>query len=128
MPNSAIPLDRSCHVLIVEDEPLIRMMIADVVENLGLSSAEAANADEAITMLRRTDSFSVLLTDIDMPGSMNGLALAFQARQLNPEQEIIVMSGRQVPSAEMLPDGSRFFPKPLRMNELAIALTSKLRN
>jgi len=62
-------------VLIVEDEPLVRMLAVDVVEDAGFEAVEAGDADEAIRLLETVHDIRILLTDIDMPGSMNGLRL-----------------------------------------------------
>lgn len=67
-------------ILIVEDEPLIRMDLADMLEELGYSVLEAANADEAIAILESEPAVTAVVTDVDMPGTMDGLALTFVVR------------------------------------------------
>ena len=109
-------------VLVVEDEPLLRMDIACDLEERGMDVLEAANANEALTILQENQTVAALFTDIDMPGSMNGLGLAATVRDRWPPIKIIVTSGhRQVKSSQM-PNGSRFFGKPYSSEEVANAL------
>ena len=63
-------------VLIVEDEPLLRIHAADIVEEAGFFAIEANNADEAVRILETRDDIVLLFTDVQMPGSMDGLKLA----------------------------------------------------
>ncbi|MDR9805527.1 response regulator transcription factor [Rhizobium hidalgonense] len=99
-------------VLIVEDELLLRMMAVDLVEDAGFEAFEAGNALEALVILETTPGIRILFTDIDMPGSMDGLMLAAAARDKWPPIQIIVVSGKQKPSAGDMPDRSVFFVKP----------------
>jgi DNA-binding response OmpR family regulator len=96
---------------VVEDEALIRFTIADDLRDAGFEVFEAETADEAIAILMRED-IRLLFTDIDMPGSMDGLRLSAIVRDRWPPVRIIVTSGKRVPSAGLLPAGSRFMPKP----------------
>jgi CheY-like chemotaxis protein len=105
--SSSVPV-----VLVVEDEPLLRMMAADLVEEAGCMAIEATNADEAIALLESRGDIRVVFTDIDMPGSMDGLKLAAAIRDRWPPVEIIVTSGVSMKSADALPDRAVFFPKP----------------
>ncbi len=98
-------------VLVVEDEPLVRMLAVDVVEEAGFEVIEASDADEALELLGKVPDIRLLFTDIDMPGSMDGLRLAAAVRDRWPPVHIIVVSGKQRPTASELPDGI-FFPKP----------------
>jgi DNA-binding response OmpR family regulator len=98
-------------VLVVEDEALIRFTIADDLRDAGFEVFEAESADEAIAILVR-EPIRLLFTDIDMPGSMDGLRLSAVVRDRWPPVRIIVTSGKQVPASELLPEGSQFMPKP----------------
>jgi CheY-like chemotaxis protein len=98
-------------VLVVEDEPLVRMLAVDVVEEAGFEAIEASDADEALELLCKVPDIRLLFTDIDMPGSMDGLRLAAAVRDRWPPVHIIVVSGKQRPTPDELPDGI-FFPKP----------------
>lgn len=109
-------------VLIVEDEPLIRMDIAGELEDLGFIVLEAANAAEAITVLATNAEIQILFTDVDMPGSMDGLALAAAVRNRWPPVKIIVTSGLRQVVEDDLPSNSRFFDKPYRAADIAVAV------
>ncbi len=99
-------------VLVVEDEALIRFSTADDLRDAGFSVLEAANADEAIRLLEQRPEIRILFTDIDMPGSMDGLKLSEAVRKRWPPVKIVVTSGHVKVRDEQLPSGSRFFAKP----------------
>ncbi len=99
-------------VLVVEDEALIRFTIADDLRDAGFEVFEAESADDAIRILDRDHGIRLLFTDIDMPGSMDGLRLSALVRDRWPPVRIIVTSGKQVPSPTLMPEGSQFMPKP----------------
>src|ERR1700722_17883314 len=101
-------------VLIVEDEFLLRMDSAAAIEEAGFEVVQAANADEAIAILRMRSDISVVFTDIQMPGSMDGLKLARFVRDRWPPIKIIATSGHVTVDEDDLPDGSVFLPKPYR--------------
>lgn len=110
-------------VLVVEDEAVLRMIAVDLVENAGFEAIEASNADEAVRILEARSDIRIVFTDIDMPGSMNGLKLATMVRDRWPPVEIIVTSGHFFPQAGALPDRSLFFPKPYDNEAVAAAMT-----
>ncbi len=99
-------------VLVVEDDPLLRMMAVDLVEDAGFDAVEACGADEAMEILDSRHDIDVLFTDVDMPGSMNGVGLANWARRTNTPLGIVVTSGHHNPAEVSLPERSVFFPKP----------------
>lgn len=99
-------------VLVVEDELLIRMDIAAFLEDEGFKVHEASNADEAIALLNASPDIKLMFTDIDMPGTMDGLKLAAAVRDRWPPVQIIVTSGHRQLSDELLPVHGRFFSKP----------------
>lgn len=105
------PLSRPV-VLVVEDEPLLRLMALDLVEDAGIEAVGAANADEAISILESRRDIRVVFTDIDMPGSMDGLRLAAAIRDRWPPIRIIVTSGHRKVGTDDLPDEAVFFAKP----------------
>jgi CheY-like chemotaxis protein len=109
-------------VLVVEDEPLIRMDIVDQLEDLGFVVMEAGNAKEAIAILAIRPDIQVMFTDIDMPGGMDGLKLAAAVRDRWPPIKIIVTSGLREVAIEDLPDDSRFFTKPYAGRAVASAM------
>lgn len=99
-------------VLLVEDEPLIRLFVADLLEESGFKVVEAANATEAWVLLEAGLEVNVLLTDVDMPNGCDGFELAHKVHEIRPETEILIMSGRRWPSAGDLPQGAAFLAKP----------------
>lgn len=101
-------------VLIVEDEPLLRMDAADFIEEAGFEVIEAAHADEAIAILKNRDDIAIVFTDIEMPGSMDGLKLAHAVRRGWPPVAIVVTSGRVAPGEGHLPANVRYLRKPYR--------------
>jgi CheY-like chemotaxis protein len=109
-------------VLVVEDEILLRMAAVDLVEEAGFEALEASNADDAILLLEARDDIRIVFTDIDMPGSMDGLKLAAAVRSKWPPIRIIVVSGHRKPQDGELPEGSVFFAKPYPARELASTL------
>ncbi|MDR7144930.1 response regulator [Rhizobium sp. BE258] len=99
-------------ILVVEDEPLLMMMAVGVVEDAGFEAIEASNADEAIALLESDPAIVILWTDIDMPGSMDGLKLAAAVRDRWPPVEILIVSGKQRPGSNEIPERGVFIPKP----------------
>lgn len=86
------------NVLVVEDEMILRMRAVDIVEDAGFCPIEAINADEAISVLESRSDISLLLTDIQMPGSIDGLKLAHAVHERWPSIKIILVSGQVKPS------------------------------
>ena len=99
-------------VLIVEDEFLLRMDAADIIAAAGFEVVEAENADQAIEILEARRDITVVFTDIQMPGSMDGLKLARAVRGRWPPIKIVATSGRPNVGEPDLPEGGRFLPKP----------------
>jgi CheY-like chemotaxis protein len=99
-------------VLVVEDEALVRLDIVTQLEDEGFEVLEAATADAAIDILDARPDIHLLFTDVDMPGSMDGLKLAAAVRDRWPPVRIIVTSGHRLVDITDLPDGSVFFSKP----------------
>jgi CheY-like chemotaxis protein len=111
-------------VLVVEDELLVRIVAVAIVEDAGFEAVEAANADQAITILEARDDIRVVFTDINMPGSMDGLKLAAAVRDRWPPIEFIVTSGLRAHGGDDLPERSLFLPKPYTPLEVAQALAA----
>jgi len=105
-------------VLVVEDEPLIRMDLASMIEDAGIDVIEACNADDAISILEVRKDITIIFTDIEMPGSMDGLKLAFAVRDRWPPVSIIIASGRIRPEPHEMPPEVQFLRKP--HNELVV--------
>ena len=119
--GQSTPIKRQT-VLVVEDEPLLRMTAVDMVEGAGFEAVEAADADEAIRILEARTDIRILFTDIDMPGSLNGLRLAAAVRDRWPPIEIVIVSGHMKPRPDELPDRSLFFSKPYDDRKVTDAL------
>ena len=109
-------------VLIVEDEFLIRMDAVDIVRDAGFDVVEAESADEAILILERRLDITVVFTDIQMPGSMDGLKLAIAIRGRWPPIKIVATSGLVKICPNELPYGSHFLPKPYSRSQIIGAL------
>ena len=109
-------------VLIVEDQILLRMNAIDMIEEAGFEVVEAGNADEAILILESRTDIRVVFTDIQMPGSMDGLKLAAAVRGRWPPIKIIATSGHYVMREGDLPAGGVFLPKPYTLERVATML------
>jgi two-component system, response regulator PdtaR len=109
-------------ILVVEDEPLVRDLNLDILQEAGFRIIEAADADQAFEILKRRPDVQVILTDVDMPGSINGFEFARLAAQGWPEVKLLVVSGKMRPEPGDLPDGSTFLAKPYRPHELVAEL------
>jgi two-component sensor histidine kinase len=105
-------------VLVVEDEMMLRMRAVDIVEDAGFTSIEAVNADEALAILESRSDIDLLFTDIQMPGSMDGLKLAHAVHERWPSIKIILVSGKLTPTDAEKPIRSRFFGKPLQVKQM----------
>ncbi len=113
-------------ILVVEDEALIRFTIADDIREAGFEVLEARDADEALALLSRHGDIRVLFTDVDMPGSMDGLDLSARVRVSWPGVRIIVTSGKLAPARGVLPAESRFMPKPYSPESVVQAIRQML--
>ena len=109
-------------VLVVEDEMVLRMRAVDIVVDAGFVPLEAVSADEAMEILESRDDISLLFTDIQMPGSMDGLKLAHAANTRWPNLKIILVSGQIAVTDEDKPIDSQFFPKPLEIEQMVLEL------
>jgi CheY-like chemotaxis protein len=99
-------------VLVVEDEPLVRMSAVALIEDAGFDTVEAASADEAIRILEARSDIRIVFTDINLPGDMNGLRLSEFIRDRWPPVELVLTSGRARLREEDLPRRARFLAKP----------------
>ena len=108
----SISVPRPPIVLVVEDDFLLRMDAVDIVRNAGFEAIEAANADQAIAIIEADPDIHIVFTDVQMPGTMDGLRLARFIRDRWPPIKIVATSGRLRVAEEDLPKGSIFVPKP----------------
>ena len=109
-------------ILIVEDEFLLRLDSAETIESAGFEVIQAANADEAIAILNARPDIHVVFTDIQMPGSMDGLKLARFVRGRWPPIKIVATSVFVNVAKDDLPEGSRFLTKPYRPAQIIATL------
>jgi CheY-like chemotaxis protein len=112
--NEQIPAANDVHMIVVaEDEEAIRVIVCQALTDAGFIVVEAGHADEAAILLRaHAPAVHALFTDIHMPGSMDGLALAHMSRCNWPWIALLIASGQARPPMHELPEGSRFLPKP----------------
>jgi CheY-like chemotaxis protein len=99
-------------VLVVEDEPIIRMNAVAMIEDAGYVVIEASNADDAMLLLGSNADIRVIFSDIDMPGSMDGLKLIHAVRRRWPPVILILASGRVTPHLDDMPLKTVFISKP----------------
>lgn len=99
-------------ILVIEDEPLIRMTVADDLQDAGFRVLVAGNADEGLRLLDADASIHAIFTDVDMPGELDGLKLAWIVRDRRPPIEIVITSGHRSIGMTDMPERAVFFPKP----------------
>jgi CheY-like chemotaxis protein len=120
--HSAVP----AVVLVVEDEMLLRMRAVDMVEDAGYIPVEAVDADEAVAILESRSDIALMFTDIQMPGSMDGLKLAHTVHARWPPIKIMLVSGQLKPATNDIPANSRFYGKPLEAVEMIAEMRSMI--
>jgi CheY-like chemotaxis protein len=115
-------------VLLVEDEALLRMFVSDALrDEAGFRVIEVANADEALTLLESTgDTVRALITDVEMPGSMDGFTFTRVVHKAWPHIGLVVVSGRMKPLPDEVPQGAVFLSKPFAIMDLMQAVGSVL--
>jgi len=113
-------------VLVVEDEALLLFAIADELREAGFEVLEARNAAEAIVLLEKNARVDVLFTDVDMPGTIDGIRLSQIVRDRWPPIAIIVTSGKGAQVSGALPDGAVFMPKPYGVSSVAATINRVL--
>ena len=111
-------------ILVVEDEPLLNLNVSDALSSEGYEVIAVTNADDAIKALEFRNDIQTIFTDIDMPGSMDGVKLAAAVRHRWPPVNIIVTSGMKTPHRAELPANSLFIAKPYRIAEVLGAVRS----
>lgn len=121
-----MPADDKQTVLVVEDDVLVRMHGVDILEDAGFTVLEAETADDAITLLQGQQDVHLLFSDIDMPGSMNGLELAQLVRDRWPKVRLLLTSGHHHIEEEALPEHGRFVRKPWTRERLIATIQATL--
>lgn len=126
--NPAASRTTDAMILVVEDEPIVRMLVVDQLGDLGYRTVEAQDASEALALLRRGGRFDLMLTDVGLPG-MSGRDLAEAARELRPDLRILFAtgySGGHTSELGLPARGMDFVGKPFDMDELARRIRSLL--
>jgi CheY-like chemotaxis protein len=111
-------------IVVVDDEPIIRLDAVATIDDAGFLALEAADAEKALEVLAAHPEVSVLFTDINMLGSFDGLELARRVHQGWPGVQLVITSGRDAPVAEEMPDHGHFVAKPYQ----TIAIIALLRS
>lgn len=115
-------------ILVVEDEPILRQLTAEALEQVAAGVIDCANADEALAILKQTPGISLVVTDINMPGSLDGLALAREIWAHWPTIAVVLTSGQAAALLGGLPINGRFLQKPWLVDELLQTAEDLLRN
>jgi CheY-like chemotaxis protein len=113
-------------VLVVEDEPVIRMLVVEVLEDAGYTVLQASNGLEAMQLIEQPDHFALIVTDINMPGA-DGIQVIERARATAQDLPVVFMSGR--PRSHMArdtPQPCRYFGKPFPLPDLVAAVDELL--
>ncbi len=113
-------------ILVVEDEPLVRMFLVDALQDAGFKVMEAATGDEGLAVLEEGVTLTAVITDVEMPGKTDGFALARISHELYPNAAILVFSGRAFPAKHMLPPGARFLDKPVSLSKLVSTVSEMI--
>jgi CheY-like chemotaxis protein len=113
-------------VLVVEDNPIILMSALELVGTAGFEGIGVESADEAIAILEARTDIRLVFTDVEMPGTIDGLKLAHYIRERWPPIHLIVASGRSIMEESQLPTGSRFFSKPYDDSTIVEEMTRML--
>lgn len=114
--------NRKAVVLVVEDSVIIRMGAVDLVFAAGYEALQACDADEAIRIMVSRDDVDLVFTDVDMPGTMDGIKLSHYIRNRWPPVKLIIASGATILDESSLPQGSRFFAKPYHDHTITDAM------
>jgi CheY-like chemotaxis protein len=120
----ANPSVSSRTVLVVEDEVLVRLLICDVLRDCGLRVVEAANADEALAYVKTDPAVELVFSDVRMPGSMDGIALARRLRSEFPNVKVALASGHL--HASEVETETLLFTKPYPLAETAARIVAIL--
>ncbi|MBZ0212008.1 MAG: response regulator [Hyphomicrobium sp.] len=111
------PSTSAASVLVVEDEPLVRDYVSDILGQSGFDVVEAATGEEALSRLAEGGVCAVV-SDVAMPGRLNGFELARRVREESPRTGVVLVSGVLEPSKAHLPGGVRFLTKPVKASTL----------
>ena len=109
-------------ILIVEDDVLANEHLEFILQQAGYEVVSATSADEAAALLEDREDVRVIVTDINLPGAMNGLRLAAAVKARRPAINIVIVTGYSAPKADELPPGSLFISKPYSAQKMIEAV------
>lgn len=112
------PAHTAVKVLVVDDNGTARWLLGEILSAEGYAVVEAKNADEALALLEGHSGVRAVITDIEMPGSMDGLELARRIVVEKPGVAVLLTSGRYLPPTKVLPPTTKFMPKPWHAAEV----------
>jgi CheY-like chemotaxis protein len=116
-------------ILVIDDEVLIRMLVVDALEDMGIASLEAGTGPEGLAILERMDQIDLLITDVGLPGGMNGRQVADRARELRPDLKVLFITGYAENAAlnhGHIGPGTRVLTKPFSVGDLTAKIESLL--
>lgn len=114
-------------ILVVDDEPLLRTFNADMLSDAGFDVLEASDASEALRLLETTQDIQVVFTDVEMPGQIDGFALAKHIEARWPKIGVLVTSGRRYPLETFAAPARSFVPKPFRVDDVIALISDVMR-
>lgn len=114
-------------VLVVEDQPLLRMVVTEVLTEAGLAVHEAANASEALSLFEEHDDIAVIVSDVKLPGKMSGVDLVNRVHDTRPGVELILISGYESPPRQAIPKDALFVRKPFTAELLTEIVAARIR-
>lgn len=113
-------------ILVVDDESLIRIYLREVLEEAGYTVLEAASGPAALALFSRAPHCAAVISDVDMPGAFDGVALVRAVRSASPGLPVILISGRRLPQPSALPPKALFLAKPFPADHLLVLLSEAL--
>ena len=122
----ADPAPDTPSILVAEDESLLRMVAVDMLEAAGYHVIEVESGDEGAKVLAGGQDIAGLVTDIQMPGAIDGCALAKITHDMHPNAVIVVVSGNRIPDVRELPSGAKFIGKPYDVRQVLRTLEQML--
>lgn len=126
MMNQAMEPAIATRVLVVEDEFLIRMIVADHLRETGFTVVEACSGDEAITILKSGVLIDLVFTDVRMPGATDGLALLAYVKRTQPDTPVVITSGHLAPGLALSGGATQFLSKPCDLDSITQALNAAI--
>ena len=114
-------------VLVVEDEALLRLQADEFLEDAGFEVVDAAHADEALQIMAARPDVTVLFTDIQLPGDLDGIELARLVHERWPKVLLLVTSGREKPPESEIADDGRFLAKPYSRRDVVGEIRQMMR-